>query len=158
MGRPLRAAEGGIVYHVMNRANGRLTIFDDESDYDAFLRVVAQAVAREEMRLLAYCVMPNHFHLMLWPKAEGDLSWFMRWLTLTHTQRWHAHHDSVGTGHLYQGRFKSFPIESDEHFLVACRYVERNAVRPDWSNVPRPGNGAASRSGPPRSPTILDPP
>ena len=161
------AAEGGIVYHVMNRANGRLTIFDDESDYDAFLRVVAQAVAREEMRLLAYCVMPNHFHLMLWPKAEGDLSWFMRWLTLTHTQRWHAHHDSVGTGHLYQGRFKSFPIESDEHFLVACRYVERNAVRAGlveraeawkWGSLAQRSAKESDDSRPPLSPWPIDRP
>ncbi len=81
------------------------------------------------MRLLAYCLMPNHFHLLLWPREDGDLSQFMRWLTVTHTQRWHAHHRTAGTGHLYQGRFKSFPVESDDNFLTVCRYVERNAVR-----------------------------
>ena len=53
----------------------------------------------------------------------------VEWLTLTHTQRWHAHHHTTGTGHLYQGRFKSFPVQSDEHFLTVCRYVERNALR-----------------------------
>jgi putative transposase len=129
MARPPRAAEGGLVYHALNRANARLAIFDGSADYDAFLRVLEEAVVRHEMRLLAYCVMPNHFHLLLWPRADGDLSRFMRWLTLTHTQRWHAHRHSAGSGHLYQGRFKSFPVESDEHFLVACRYVERNALR-----------------------------
>ena len=81
------------------------------------------------MRLLAYCLMPNHFHLLLWPREDGDLSRFMRWLTMTHTQRWHAHRRTAGTGHLYQGRFKSFPVQSDEHFLTVCRYVERNALR-----------------------------
>jgi hypothetical protein len=81
------------------------------------------------MRLLAYCLMPNHFHLLVWPRADGDLSQFLRWLTVTHTQRWHAHHRTAGTGHLYQGRFKSFPVQSDEHFLTVCRYVERNALR-----------------------------
>ena len=81
------------------------------------------------MRLLAYCLMPNHFHLLLWPREDGDLSQFMRWLTVTHTQRWHAHHRTAGTGHLYQGRFKSFPVESDDNFLTVCRYVERNALR-----------------------------
>jgi putative transposase len=80
------------------------------------------------MRLLAYCVMPNHFHLILWPRGDGDLSRFMRWLTLTHTQRWHAHHQSAGSGHLYQGRFKSFPVQDDEHYYTVCRYVERNAL------------------------------
>ena len=73
--------------------------------------------------------MPNHFHLLLWPREDGDLSLFMRWLTVTHTQRWHAHHRTSGTGHLYQGRFKSFLVQSDEHFLAVCRYVERNALR-----------------------------
>jgi len=73
--------------------------------------------------------MPNHFHLLVWPREDGDLSRFMRWLTMTHTQRWHAHHRTAGTGHLYQGRFKSFPVQSDEHFLTVCRYVERNALR-----------------------------
>jgi putative transposase len=129
MPRPRRAAEGGLIYHALNRANARATLFDTDEDYAAFERVLAQAVARHDMRLLAYCVMPNHFHLLLWPRADGDLSQFMRWLTVTHTQRWHAHHRTSGTGHLYQGRFKSFPVQSDEHFLTVCRYVERNALR-----------------------------
>ena len=73
--------------------------------------------------------MPNHFHLVVRPSGDGDLSRFMRWLTMTHTQRWHAHHHSAGSGHLYQGRFKSFPVQSDEHFYTVCRYVERNALR-----------------------------
>ena len=129
MGRLPRAAEGGLIYHALNRANARLTIFEGAEDYDAFLGVLSEAVARYGTRLLAYCVMPNHFHLMLWPREDGELTAFMRWLTLTHTQRWHAHRGSAGTGHVYQGRFKSFPVQDDGHFLAACRYVERNAVR-----------------------------
>ena len=129
MGRPLRAAEGGLIYHCLNRANARLAIFTKDDDFEAFERVLAEAIARHDMRLLAYCVMRNHFHLVLWPKADGDLSRFMRWLTLTHTQRWHAHRHSAGSGHLYQGRFKSFPVQSDEHLYTVCRYVERNALR-----------------------------
>ena len=129
MPRPRRAAEGGLIYHALNRANARLAIFDNDDDYAAFERVLHQAVARFDMRLLAYCLMPNHFHLLLWPREDGDLSTFMRWLTMTHTQRWHAHHGTAGTGHLYQGRYKSFPVQSDEHFLTVCRYVERNALR-----------------------------
>jgi putative transposase len=117
------------VYHALNRANARLPIFDNDEDYVAFERVLAQAVARYDMRLLAYCLMPNHFHLLLWPREDGDLSLFMRWLTVTHTQRWHAHRKTAGSGHLYQGRFKSFPVQSDEHFLTVCRYVERSALR-----------------------------
>jgi putative transposase len=129
MPRPLRAAEGGLIYHTLNRANARSTLFDTDEDYAAFERALAQAVTRHEMRLLAYCVLPNHFHLLLWPRADGDLSRFMRWLTVTHTQRWHAHHRTSGSGHLYQGRYKSFPVQSDEHFLTVCRYVEWNALR-----------------------------
>lgn len=129
MGRPLRAADGEYIYHVLNRANGRMTIFDDDDDFAAFERVLIEAVARTQMRLLAYCVMPNHWHLVVWPRKNGDLSSFVGWLTLTHTQRWHAHRRSAGTGHVYQGRFKSFPIEQDDHFHIVARYVERNARR-----------------------------
>ena len=126
MARPPRAAEGGLIYHALNRANARLRIFDEEADYAAFVKVLAEVVTRTGMRLLAYCVMPNHFHLVVWPVGDGDLSRFMRLLTLTHTQRWHAHRRSAGTGHLYQGRFKSFPVQGDGHFSTVCRYVERN--------------------------------
>jgi putative transposase len=118
-----------LVYHVLNRANGRRTIFEKDGDYAAFERVLAEALALVDVRLLAYCVMPNHWHLVVWPRADGDLSRFVGWLTLTHTQRWHAHRHSAGSGHLYQGRFRSFPAQEDEHFLTVCRYVERNPLR-----------------------------
>ena len=129
MGRALRVTAGGLAYHVLNRANARMHIFDKSKDYEAFEQILAEAVRRYKMRLLAYCVMPNHWHLVLWPREDGDLSAFVGWLTLTHTQRWHAHRDSVGTGHLYQGRFKSFLVESDDYLWTVCRYVERNALR-----------------------------
>ena len=129
MGRPKRAADGGLIYHVLNRSNARMTIFAQEGDYEAFERVLEEAVARTQTRLLAYCVMPNHWHLVLWPREDGELSKFTGWLTLTHTQRWHAHRGTTGSGHVYQGRFKSFPVQDDEHFYTVCRYVERNALR-----------------------------
>ncbi len=129
MGRPHRAAEGGYVYHVLNRANRRMTIFDHEGDFAAFESVLLQAVRRTETRLLAYCLMPNHWHLLVWPREDGELTQFVGWLAMTHTQRWHAHRGSAGWGHLYQGRFKSFPIQEDAHFLTVARYVERNALR-----------------------------
>jgi putative transposase len=129
MGRPLRTAVGGLAYHVLNRANAKMRIFDKADDYEAFERILAEAVRRVKMRLLAYCLMPNHWHLVLWPREDDDLSTFVGWLTLTHTQRWHAHRHSVGSGHVYQGRFKSFLVESDEHLWTVCRYVERNALR-----------------------------
>lgn len=129
MGRPLRSALGGVVYHVLNRANARLRIFHKEADYAAFERTLTQAIGRTNTRLLAYCLLPNHWHLVLWPRHDGELSKMIGWLTLTHTQRWHAHRQSTGKGHLYQGRFKSFPIQSDPHYLTVIRYVERNALR-----------------------------
>ena len=106
-----------------------MRIFDDDADYEAFERILAQAVARTQTRLLAYCLMPNHWHLLVWPREDGELSRFVGWLTLTHTQRWHAHRHSTGSGHVYQGRFKSFPIQADEHLYTVARYVERNALR-----------------------------
>lgn len=129
MGRPHRAAEGGYVYHVLNRANARMTIFRGDGDYEAFERVLLEAVDRLKTRLLAYCVMPNHWHLLVWPRKNDELSRFVGWLTLTHTQRWHAHRRSAGSGHVYQGRFKSFPVAEDEHFYTVARYVERNPLR-----------------------------
>jgi len=103
--------------------------FEKPADYEAFQRILAGGLERYDMRLLAYCMMPNHWHLLVWPKGDGDLSRFMAWVTLTHTQRWHAHRHSAGTGHVYQGRFKSFPVQEDEHFYSVCRYAERNALR-----------------------------
>ncbi len=129
MPRRLRESTGGIVYHVLNRAVGRKTLFRKDGDYLAFEKVLEQTVERTSSRLLSYCVMPNHWHLLWWPREDGELSEVMRWLSVTHTQRWHAHHHTAGTGPIYQGRFKSFPIQSDEHFLTVARYVERNALR-----------------------------
>jgi len=124
MGQPKRTASGGLIYHVLNRANARTAIFEKDQNYESL-----EAVERTQMRLLSCCVMPNHWHLVVWPKKDAQLSAFTGWLTLTHTQRWHAHRQSAGSGHVYQGRFKSFPVQSDEHFFTVCRYVERNPLQ-----------------------------
>lgn len=129
MSRRLRDAAGGLVYHVLNRASGRRALFAKKEDYLAFEHILEELFERTKMRILSYSVMPNHWHLLLWPRKDGELSEAMRWLTVTHAQRWHAHRHTAGTGPVYQGRFKSFPIESDEHLLTAARYVERNALR-----------------------------
>jgi putative transposase len=120
MGRPHR---------VLNRANAQREIFQHDGDFAAFEEVLTAAVERTQTRLLSYCVMPNHWHLAVWPREDDELTNFVGWLTLTHTQRWHTQHESAGTGHVYQGRFKSFPIQEDEHFYTVARYVERNALR-----------------------------
>ena len=81
------------------------------------------------MRICGYSVMSNHWHLLLRPYHDGDLSEFMRWLTVTHTMRYHYSHGTAGTGHVYQGRFKSFPIQHGQHLLSVLRYIEANPVR-----------------------------
>ena len=131
MPRRARSIQGGYAYHVLNRSNARAPLFLKEEDYAAFERIMEEAFGRVPLRILGYCVMPNHWHLVVWPEDAQDqqVSEFFRWLTVTHAQRWHAHYHSSGSGHLYQGRFKSFPIESDEHLYTVLRYVERNPLR-----------------------------
>jgi putative transposase len=131
MPRRARSIVGGYAYHVLNRANGRLRLFRKEADFAAFERVLAEACERVPLRILGYTVMSNHWHFVVWPRQRQDqqVSEFFRWLTVTHTQRWHAHHGTSGMGHVYQGRFKSFPIASDDHLLAVLRYVERNPLR-----------------------------
>jgi putative transposase len=118
-----------MIFHVLNRGNDRRTIFESDGDYLAFLRVMSETAHEIPLRILAWCLMPNHWHLVLWPKEDGTLGRFMQRLTTTHVRRWRLHRHSVGQGHLYQGTYKSFPVESDEHFYTVCRYVERNALR-----------------------------
>ena len=129
MPRHARHAPGDVVYHVLNRAAGRRELFRDAGDYAAFLRVLAETIEQIPMRLCGYCLMPNHWHLALWPARNGDLSRFMQRLTITHVRRWVEHRHRVGLGPVYQGRFKSFPVADDAHFTTMLRYVERNPLR-----------------------------
>ena len=129
MPRRPRLAAGDLAYHVLNRRVGRLSLFEKPADYVAFEKILAEAHTQTRIRIAAYCLMPNHWHLLLWPRHDGEISEVLRWITVTHTQRWHAHHHTAGTGPVYQGCFKSFPVQTDEHFLTVARYVERNALR-----------------------------
>jgi putative transposase len=129
-----------VVFHVINRGIRRARLFATPDDYRTFVLLLQEAVERVPIRLLAYCVMPNHFHLVLWPSADDQLSRFMWWLCTTHSKRWHVWRGSAGLGPVYQGRFRAFPVQTDSHFLTVCRYVERNALRAglvtkaeDWS-------------------------
>ena len=128
MARRPRIAPGGWIYHVLNRAVGRMKIFNSDGDFQAFLRIVKEAQERVPMRILSYCIMSNHWHFVVWPKEDGELSAFFKWMTHTHVMRWRTAHQKVGLGPLYQGRFKSLPVKKDEDFLRVCRYVERNAL------------------------------
>jgi len=127
MPRTGRADRGGICYYVINRGNARRQIFFKAGDYQAFLKALGNAHQEVPVTLLGYCLMPNHFHLIAWPGHDGELGRFMHWLENAHVRRYHRHYRS--SGHLYQGRFKSFPIQQDEHLLTVLRYVERNPIR-----------------------------
>jgi putative transposase len=129
MPRIARVAPGGFVYHVLNRANGRLRLFKKEADFLAFQDVLLQAHERHSIRILAWCMMSNHWHFVVWPKRDGELSRFFGYLGLTHAARWQAAHDAVGMGHVYQARFKNFMVQEDGHLLTVLRYVERNPLR-----------------------------
>lgn len=129
MARPLRESPGGLAYHVLNRGAGRRELFVKDEDYAAFLRAMDQVQQRLAVPVIAFCLMPNHWHLILKPSKNGELSEFMRLLQVTHTQRHHAHYHTAGTGPLYQGRFKSFPFDGKAYAETVIRYVERNALR-----------------------------
>jgi putative transposase len=128
MPRRARVAPGGLVYHVLNRSVGKMKMFRREGDYDAFCRVMGEAHERHPIRILSLCVMPSHWHFVVWPRADGQTTDFFRWLAHTHAMRWRTSHHTVGYGHLYQGRFKSFPVQADSHLRTVCRYVERNPL------------------------------
>ena len=144
MPRTARASVGGICYHVVSRGNARAQVYFDQADYRAFLTLMKLACERVAMRVLAYCLMPNHFHLVVWPRNDGDLSRWMHWLLTAHVSRYHRIRGT--SGRIWQGRFKAFPIEQDAHLLTVLRYVERNPVRAnlvrsaadwDWSSLSR---------------------
>ena len=118
-----------MAFHVLNRGVGRRQLFDKPEDYQAFEAVLEETLGKHPMRICSYLLMPNHWHLVLWPAADGDLATFMQRLGVTHVTRWQKHRHCVGEGHVYQGRFKSFPVESDDYFYQVVRYVERNALR-----------------------------
>ena len=131
MARKPRVTRANHVYHVMNRAAKRTLLFQNASDYLQFERTLESAVARMSMRILAYCLMPTHWHLLLWPRQDGEVSRFVKWLTSTHAMRWNESHGTVGYGAVYQSRFKCVWAENEEHLIRAWRYVERNPLSAD---------------------------
>jgi putative transposase len=127
MPRVARQLQHGYCYHLLNRGNGKATLFLDRFDYSAFMKLLAGMRTGYDLRLLAYCLMPNHFHLVLRAEAPGAVSEAMQWAQTSYVSRFRVRYGS--TGHIFQGRFKSFPIQNDRHLLTVMRYVERNPVR-----------------------------
>ena len=155
MARSRRRTFGGITYHVFNRSARKAPIFRTEQDYDAFLRVVREALRRRPVCIFAYILMPNHWHFQIRPEANGDLSRFVHWLGTTHSRRWNIAHKKCGEGAVYQSRFKAVPVQEDVHLFRVWRYIERNALRAHlvaraedwrWSSLatPREENGILS--------------
>ena len=143
MGRPPRNSQGGYVYHVIARGLKPKPMFRSEEDFAEFEHTLAQAVERFEPRLLAYCVLPKHWHLVLTPRKDGDLSKLMGWLMTTHSARWHSKPRRSGTGGLYERRFRSFPVQDDVKLLDVLGFVESHPVRTglvdsaiDWHWIP----------------------
>lgn len=127
MPRISRGVFAGQIYHVLNRGNNKAQVFHKPEDYVLFMQLVARAGEIAKVRLFCYCLMPNHFHLVVSPEEDGSLSAWMQWLMTSHVRRYHAHYGTVG--HIWQGRFKSFLIKTDDHLLTVARYVEANPLR-----------------------------
>jgi len=127
MGRPLRPVADGLIYHAINRGNNRERVFFGAGDFWAFLKALAQTQLRYPFRLFGYCLMSNHFHLVLQPEDRQSISRILQSLTVAHTWHYHRYHKSVG--HVWQGRFKSPLIEGDAHLLTVLRYAESNPLR-----------------------------
>jgi putative transposase len=128
MSRRPRIAPGGVVYHVCNRGSRKGPLFRSPTDYETFIRLIAQARSLRPMRIIAYCLMSNHWHLLLWPEADGQLSSFMHWLTTAHASQFRRDTETAGQGAVYQSRFSAVPIQNSHHLFVAWRYVERNPI------------------------------
>ena len=135
MGRLSRATDDGLVYHAMNRGNNRTDVFAGDGDYEAFLESLLVAKGRYPFALFGYCLMSNHFHLLLKPGSGQSISRILQSLSVAHTWRYHKRHRT--SGHVWQGRFKSPVIQDDDHLLVVLRYIEANPVRAGLVADPR---------------------
>lgn len=128
MPRTARAAVGGLAYHVLNRGNNRQRIFRKPADFAAFVKLLIDGKQRANVDVLGFCLMGNHWHIVLIPRTGRDLAAYLSWVTNTHVKRHRAHYRKT-SGHLYQGRFKSFVVEEDSYLLTLLRYVEANPLR-----------------------------
>src|SRR3954468_3959284 len=122
MPRHNRVSPDGFVQHVLNRGDHRETVFHKPADFRAFLAILAETAYRIPMRILAYCIMRNHFHLLLWPHQGDDLPRFMQLLMNTHIRRYLTHYPPASPGHIYQGRYKNPLVETGPAIIAVARY------------------------------------
>ena len=158
MPRPARSLHPGACYHLISRGNERATVFHTPLEYRRFLELIEEAQQRCHVPLLAACLMPNHFHLVVISPGREPLCNWLQWLLTTHSHRYNVYRERVG--HVWQGRYKSFQIQNDDHLLTVMRYVERNPCRAglvqraeNW-----PWGSLAWRSGRSKGPELADPP
>jgi len=129
MPRQPRLDIAGEIYHVINRANARMQIFNRPGDYKAVINTLLEIKTKIPLQIYSFCIMPNHWHFAVKPNQDGDMGRFFGKFTQAVTQRWHAYHHTAGSGHLFQGRFKSFLVENDAYFLQLMKYIEANPLR-----------------------------
>jgi putative transposase len=129
MPRTRRRFVPNTVLHLVNRGNERRTLFREERDYDSFLGLAERTLHKSPLRILAYAVMPNHWHFVVWPDGHDDVSQFMHRLTFLHAAFFRSRSGTAGNGHVYQGRFRAFDVAHDVRYLRTLRYVEANPVR-----------------------------
>lgn len=160
MPRVARGLADGLIYHIINRGNGRQQVFHTDGDYRSFVDLMTETGERHPVKMLAWCIMPNHFHLLVSPERADDLSRWMQWFMTSHVRRYHRFHKS--SGHIWQGRYKSFIVQEDKHLLTVVRYIEGNPVRAqivqsakDWSWSSHLGRVGLSESFPEKMPIEL---
>ena len=129
MPRRARSSQRASYFHVINRSARKLVLFAQPADYRAFLTILSEALERHPVRLVAYTLMPNHWHLVVGPTDTTALSRCLHWVTATHAIRLNQHRRTVGHGPVYQGRFNSLEIPAVGDLVRVCRYVERNALQ-----------------------------
>lgn len=127
MPRPLRSIVENYCYHVLNRANRRAEVFHEPADYRAFISLMAKAQEHEALPILAACLMPNHFHLVVRPTRANSISRWIHWLCTTHVRHYHEKYET--SGRIWQGPYKACLVQTDQYLLTVMRYVERNALR-----------------------------
>src|SRR5262245_56726867 len=129
MTRRLLVGDTGAVFHAMNRARKGTVLFDTPKAYRAFVELMAEAADRSPVPMLAYCLMPNHWHFIFWPRSERDITPQVGWLTMTHAKRFRAFTGTTGSGPVYRGPFKVTAVRATIGLYRVIRYVERNPVR-----------------------------
>lgn len=128
MARKRRSCPPETVLHLCNRAAGQITIFQNPYDYMQVLQVLGEALEKFPISLYAFCIMPNHWHLLLQASKPKAVSRFMHWFGTTHTTRYRKSHETVGRGALYQNRFRSHPVHGAAAFIKTAAYIEQNAL------------------------------